>query len=429
MEHQERNSNPFKIIVFILIGGALVILTDLFILDKKHTVFNSFISSDLGEDLVISNLKIQHKSYMDEGIEIEPEILSLAHAMPPPIMDENIEIVDIRAPIMDVQATETVLAKIAPAVGVERNTQDIERYFKQKPLVEMAHYEEEKSVSDIISALHIPEETEMEAASVTLNDVISAVENVDTPSENLVKHHYNEPQGSGMVVIIIDDMGITLRSKQVEVLSGPLTLSYLPYAKNLSERTKRASANGHELMLHMPMEPMNGSLDGGPRVLTTKQGEVAFIETLQWGLDSFNGFVGVNNHMGSRLTKDALSMHRVMDHLKDKDLYFIDSKTIGSSVAARIARDTGIPYAERDVFLDHEINTAFIKDALKQLERTARDQGYAIAIGHPHKETIAALKEWLPTLEEKGLTLVPASRVIKVPSPVPVGEVHSRLYQ
>ncbi len=415
MDHQERNSNPFKIIVFLLIGGALVILTDLFILDKNHTVFNSFVSSDAGEALVISNLKIQHKSYMDEGIEIEAEILSLAHAMPPPIMDENVEIVDIRAPVMDVQATETLLAEIAPAVGVERNTQDIERYFKQKPLVETAHYKEEKSVSDIISALHIPEEMEVETASITLDDVISAVEDVDTPSESLVKHHYNEPQGSGMVVIIIDDMGITLRSKQVEVLPGPLTLSYLPYAKNLSERTKRASANGHELMLHMPMEPLNGSLDGGPHVLTTKQGEAAFIETLQWGLDSFDGFVGVNNHMGSRLTKDALSMHRVMDHLKNKDLYFIDSKTIGSSVAARIARDTGIPYAVRDVFLDHEINAEFIKNALKQLERTARDQGYAIAIGHPHKETIAALKEWLPTLEEKGLTLVPASQVIKYP--------------
>ncbi|PCI56310.1 MAG: hypothetical protein COB36_05920 [Alphaproteobacteria bacterium] len=418
MEHQERNSNPFKIIVFLLIGGALVILTDLFILDKNHTVFNSFISSDMGESLVISNLKIHHKSYMEEGIEIEPEMLSLVHAMPPPMTDDKVEVVNIDVLAMGGAPREekeaTLLSAIEPAVGVDRTTQDIERYFKQKPLVETALYKEEKSMSDIISDLHAPEKPEMGTPSTIetssmLDDVISGVE------ENLVKHHYSEPKGAGMVVIIIDDMGITLRSKQVEVLPGPLTLAYLPYAKNLSERTKRAFANGHELMLHMPMEPMNGSLDGGPHVLTTDQGEAAFIETLQWGLDSFDGFVGVNNHMGSRLTKDALSMHRLMDHLKNKNLYFIDSKTIGSSVAARIARETGIPYAVRDVFLDHEIDAEFIKDALKQLERTARTQGYAIAIGHPHKETIAALKEWLPTLEGKGLTLVPASKVIKYP--------------
>lgn len=418
MEYQKRNRNPFKIMVFILIGGALIILTDLFVLDKSQTVFNNFMVSYSGDDIVVSNLRAQHKSYMDEGIDIDSEMLSIVQIMPPPPMDKNIVVVNVDALVMEQMGggnDPMVLANITPALGVDGDAQDVERYFKHKPLIDKTLYKEEKSVSDIIAALHIPEETEVKTAYFALDDVVSVAKEADTSTESLLKHPYSEPQGAGMIVIIIDDMGITLRSKQVEVLPGPLTLSYLPYAKNLSERTKRATANGHELMLHMPMEPLNGSLDGGPHVLTTGQGETDFRDTLQWGLDSFDGFVGVNNHMGSRLTKDALSMHRLMDHLKNKDLYFIDSKTIGSSVAARIARETGIPYAVRDVFLDHEINAKFIKNALEQLERTARAQGYAIAIGHPHKETIAALKKWLPTLKEKGLTLVPASQVIKYP--------------
>ncbi len=105
-----------------------------------------------------------------------------------------------------------------------------------------------------------------------------------------------------------------------------------------------------------------------------------------------------------------------MGLLKGRGLYFIDSKTIGSSVAAETAREYGIPYAIRDVFLDHEISTEFVRSALKKLENMAHKKGYAIAIGHPHKETIEVLKEWIPTLKDKGLTLVPASAVIRHPA-------------
>ncbi|PCJ99731.1 MAG: hypothetical protein COA45_02620 [Zetaproteobacteria bacterium] len=419
MEYNERSHNPFKIIVFILLGGALIILTDLFILDKKHTIFNRFGERYSAESIIISNLRGQHSSYMDTGIDIEVDMLSMMQIMPPPpIMDKDIEIVHINVSYPDEQdnvADATLLASITPAVGVESGAQYIERYFKRMPLTEMSHYEEVKSVSDVISDLNISKVQVEKDLPVILSVDVANIDMTELPTADLIKHEYSAPEGNGLVVIIIDDMGISLRSRQVEVLPGPLTLSYLPYAKNLNDRTKRALQNGHELMLHMPMEPMNGQLDGGPNVLKVGQGEEAFLKTFEWGLSSFDGFVGVNNHMGSRLTKDSLSMQRVMRYLKNKDLFFIDSKTIGSSVAASTARETGIPYAERDVFLDHEINTEFINNALEKLEHKARSQGYAIAIGHPHKETIAALKAWLPTLQEKGLTLVPASRVIKHP--------------
>jgi hypothetical protein len=106
-------------------------------------------------------------------------------------------------------------------------------------------------------------------------------------------------------------------------------------------------------------------------------------------------------------------MQVVMDALKDKNLYFVDSKTIGSSVAGRVAWATGIRTGERDVFLDHEDNITFVRSALRKTENAAKQKGYAIAIGHPKNATIQGLREWLPTLEAKGFEIVPASALVR----------------
>lgn len=417
MEHEERNSNPFKIIVFIVLGGALVILTDLFILDKNQTLLNNFASGPSAESVEYSNLQIRHKLYMNDGIDIDPEIIVATNFARPPKINEYVEIIDTSAKnTVEYHSVDIDLANISPAMGIERRDEDLVRYFEKKPLVETAKFVENKNVTDVIRDLHVNDTKSHIVDDAVVSDLSSGLMiKGDNVAESDVVKEYSTPKGGGRVVIIIDDMGISLRSKLVEVLPGPLTLSYLPYAKNLPERVKRASDNGHELMLHMPMEPINGNIDGGPHVLKTSQNNDDFIKTLEWGLSSFDGFVGLNNHMGSNLTQDDKSMRRVMNHIKDTGLFFIDSKTIGSSVVERVAKEIGIPYAVRDVFLDHEINAEFISSALKKLENTAHKQGYAIAIGHPHKETIAALKNWLPTLKSKGLTLVPASMVIKHP--------------
>ncbi len=395
-----------------MIGGALVIFTDLFILDKNQTLINKIISNDTSESVEYTRIKTRHNSYMNDGIDIDSEILSVANVIrPPEIKNDTVEIIDMTDGGGNHDAAS--LANISPALGIERDDEDLERFFKKKPLVDKSKYQDDKNVSDVIHDLDSSNE-DMSVVYSVGEIPINDDDDIDV-TENSIATEYSSPKGSGMVVIIIDDMGITLRSKLVEVLPGPLTLSYLPYAKGLDDRVNRAVGNGHEVMLHMPMEPMNGSLDGGPQVLKTSQKHDEFKKTLDWGLSSFDGFVGLNNHMGSRLTQDEKSMRRVMNHIKNTGLYFIDSKTIGSSVVESVAQEVGVPYAVRDVFLDHEISDEFVKSALAKLEKKAHSQGYAIAIGHPHKETIAALKEWLPTLKEKGLTLVPASKVIKHP--------------
>jgi polysaccharide deacetylase 2 family uncharacterized protein YibQ len=216
------------------------------------------------------------------------------------------------------------------------------------------------------------------------------------------------------VIFIIDDLGLNVtRSKKVVDLPAPLTLAYLPYADGLKAQTEAARAAGHELLIHTPMEPM-GKAYPGPGALmddmSVKEIEAAFSKTL----NAFEGYIGINNHMGSRLTQNPEAMKRVMQMLKDRGLVFVDSVTAAGSVAADIARAEGIYYAKRDVFLDHKDTPEYVRGALLELEATARRNGVAIAIGHPKDVTIAALREWIPTLEGKGLVLAPVSSVLEV---------------
>lgn len=263
----------------------------------------------------------------------------------------------------------------------------------------------------------IPQEATQEPLQESLQEpqeeVIALAQISPTPAVDKKVYDYTTPQGHGNVVIMIDDMGVSSHSRAVENLAGPLTLSFLPFGHDLQAQVNRARAQGHEIMLHMPMQAMKESGDGGPRVLKVNQSPAEFDATLNWGLNSFQGYVGVNNHMGSRLTQDSAAMQKIMEALKVRGVYFVDSKTIGSSVAANVAAQNGLPYAVRDVFLDHEISRDFVRRQLSVLEGIAKRKGYAIAIGHPHPETIDVLKEWLPTLSQRGLTLVPASAVVK----------------
>ena len=231
------------------------------------------------------------------------------------------------------------------------------------------------------------------------------------------------PQDWPKVVIIIDDMGVDVkRSAEMIDMKWPLTLSFLPYARNVAKQAKEGRKHGHELMVHMPMEPMNPNLDTGPIVLKEAENKKEFINMLDKGLSAFDGYVGLNNHMGSRLTQDKDAMALLMDNLERRGLLFVDSRTIATSVAADTATSYGIPHATRDVFIDHESSLDYARQSLAKLERVARKNGVAIAIGHPRDNTIAALKEWLPTLKDKKIAIVPVSAVVG-----PHGHVNSSL--
>lgn len=136
------------------------------------------------------------------------------------------------------------------------------------------------------------------------------------------------------------------------------------------------------------------------------------VTLLQAALKSLPQVVGVNNHMGSSLTENPQAMRVVMRELKQRDLFFLDSRTSADSRAYQIARDMGIPTAKRHVFLDNDVQPSQIVAQLHRLAEMASEQGYAIGIGHPYPETLRALKDTLPMIRQAGIQIVPISHLV-----------------
>ena len=221
-----------------------------------------------------------------------------------------------------------------------------------------------------------------------------------------------------MIGIVIDDLGLDHpRTARAIRLPAPVTLAFLSYGNRLEEETRLARAAGHELLVHVPMEPQGDGIDPGPNVLRAADSVTEIRARLDWALSRFVGFVGINNHMGSKFTADAAAMDVVAAELKALGLLFLDSRTSAGTRAYDRARAAGVPAAARGVFLDRVLSTEAVARSLAELEIQARKHGQAIAIGHPHDVTLDALEAWLPTLAAKGLQLAPVSALVEgVPS-------------
>ena len=217
--------------------------------------------------------------------------------------------------------------------------------------------------------------------------------------------------------IVIDDLGQNFEvAQQFLEQPYPLTFSVLPRLPHSLETAEAAHGAGREVMLHLPMEPDPGSKivlgDGAIKVGMARD---AVIETVKSDLAAVPYARGVNNHMGSRATTDRTLMRAVMGVLAEQRVYFVDSRTTPNTVALDVARQVGIPAFYRSVFLDNTETTAYTLDQLHELSRVVRQQGVALAIGHPYPTTIAALREFLPQLEREDIELVPASQLVRLP--------------
>ncbi|WP_425408752.1 divergent polysaccharide deacetylase family protein [Hyphococcus sp.] len=223
------------------------------------------------------------------------------------------------------------------------------------------------------------------------------------------------------IIIIIDDMGVDRwASEQALLLPGPVTYSFLPYARNVEDTVAKARAAGGEIMLHLPMEP-RGDADPGPYALKSGMTGGAFIEDLEWNLSQFTGYVGVNNHMGSKLTANVAAMKTLLAHLNHKNVFFLDSLTTGETAVREAANAIGVEVFARDVFLDDAVGDKnAIRQQLSLAERIAHETGYVVAIGHPRKETLEVLGPWLTSAPMRGFELVYASdlkTITKQPKP------------
>jgi polysaccharide deacetylase 2 family uncharacterized protein YibQ len=221
---------------------------------------------------------------------------------------------------------------------------------------------------------------------------------------------------TAVVAIVIDDLGQDMKPAQ-ELLDLPdrVTLGVmprLPFSKKIAERARRS---GREVLVHIPMEAkIRAEKRDTPGMLRSDMTPMEFIAAVNENLDSVPGAVGTNNHEGSALTENREAMTFLMSELKTRGLFFLDSMTSPKSSAYTVAKEFGLKAARRDVFLDNDgDNPAAIRKQFDELARTAKQNGRAIGIGHPHPATIAELKKWLAKIEGQGIEVVPVSALVK----------------
>jgi uncharacterized protein len=215
------------------------------------------------------------------------------------------------------------------------------------------------------------------------------------------------------LAIVIDDLGNgRAQADSLFRLSYPLTLSVLPHLSNSVEIAEEAHRRGYQILLHLPMASTGGEKDE-PIELHSGMDSSAVTQTFAAMLDTVPYAVGVNNHEGSRGTSDATLMSELMPLLRERKLFFVDSRTTAATVAEIAAHSAGVPATSRNVFLDDEQSPAAIRKQFALAVRDAREKGSALAIGHPHPETLQVLSEMLPETKHKGVALVFASDLVR----------------
>lgn len=211
--------------------------------------------------------------------------------------------------------------------------------------------------------------------------------------------------GGPRIIVIFDDMGLDHSAfEEIMRLPGPVTFSFLPYAKGVQSYVERARHRGDAVMLHLPMEPA-GKADPGPHALKVDMIASDFLDELHWNLGQFTGYIAVNNHMGSRLTRDEAWMKTVLSVLDEKGLFFVDSLTTGKSVAAEAGAAIGAKVYARDVFLDPGAGKDTVMKQLALVERIAVETGFAVAICHPRRDTLDIIGPWLTSAPARGFRL------------------------
>lgn len=221
---------------------------------------------------------------------------------------------------------------------------------------------------------------------------------IEKPPALPLKPHTLRPR----VAIVIDDMGRDMKPiRDLLEMDAPISVSVLPFLPHSKETAEQAHAKRRDVLLHLPMEPKDsGNNDPGEGAIFTNMSETQVADEVKRDIDAVPYIKGINNHMGSKFTEDEKMMRVALKAAKANNLFFLDSKTTNKSAAYRVAKEMDIKAASRQVFLDNKEDVNYIKTQILELIEIAKKRGSAIAIGHPHPSTIAALKQMIPRLNQ-----------------------------
>ena len=219
------------------------------------------------------------------------------------------------------------------------------------------------------------------------------------------------------VAIIMADMGISGVTTGAALAKLPpgVTLAFVPYAERLDNWVERARTKGHEVMLAVPMEPLNYPRDDpGPNALLTMLGTDRNLERLEWSLGKVVGYVGITSTTGSKFTGNQAAVQPMIDALKARGLLFVDARANPKSVAGPLATLAGVPRALADRTIDRDLSRGAIDDQLRELEGLAKANGAAVGMASPYPTTIERIALWMTALADRGIALAPVSAVVNI---------------
>lgn len=220
--------------------------------------------------------------------------------------------------------------------------------------------------------------------------------------------------GHPRVAIIFDDAGYGVRAaREVEAIGRPVTISILPHLPYSNLIAEEAPARGVQVMLHLPMEPDNDTIQVGEGGIRVSMSDKEIQRAISTDLTTVPSAAGANNHMGSLATSDPRVMRAVLQEMKRRGLFFVDSVTTPRSVVVQMARQVGVPTAARAVFLDNQDDEAYVRGQFRTLIAVAQARGQAIAIGHVGRVTAKVLMSLLPEFDEAGIQFVRVSDLVR----------------
>lgn len=229
-----------------------------------------------------------------------------------------------------------------------------------------------------------------------------------SPASTAPTENPNGPQ----VALIIDDCGQWEGTERgIIALPIPVTLSVLPHVHYTTQIAQEAAGAGKGVMLHVPMEPLS-HMNPGPGEIKTAMTDDEIAKQMEDDVAQVPLAKGMNNHEGSEATADDRVMKDVIAVAKEHDLFFIDSRTNAKSVGAADASDAGVLTASRDVFLDNHADVAYTESMLERAVKIAKENGSAIAIGHPKPTTLEAIREMYPKMQAEGIRFVLAQTLV-----------------
>jgi polysaccharide deacetylase 2 family uncharacterized protein YibQ len=230
-------------------------------------------------------------------------------------------------------------------------------------------------------------------------------------------------EAEGHLAIVIDDVGRELDVfEELLDLRFPLTFSVLPgsdYATGIQQRLLVDDRRPRDILMHLPMEPLDRAamqldIDEGEIYLLASDNPAQLRAKTLAALDRVPHAVGVNNHMGSKLSADPVAMAAIMPSLRDRGVFFLDSRTTPATVAAKQAEKAGLPTLSRHVFLDHDPEPEAIRAALLQAAERSRSEP-TVTIAHPSRVVVEVLREELPRLHAGGVAVYPLSHLLTAP--------------